>query len=101
MNVTVIFLRVLIDAGATFLLIGPSTCGRMWRRPTSLGEGHSMSRILGILIVLCALLLGACDNKPTDTSDHLLKEHKRALDKAKEVDKLTREAAERQRKVME
>lgn len=59
-----------------------------------------MSRSISITILLCALFLGACSSgeKQTDSSDHLLSEHKRALDKAKEVEQLTREAAERQRK---
>lgn len=62
-----------------------------------------MSRITGITIVLCALLLGGCNSgdKQIDNSDHLLKEHKRALDKAKEVDRLASELANRQRKALE
>jgi hypothetical protein len=61
----------------------------------------SMSRIIATALVLCALFLGACDQKKVDSSDHLLKEQKRALEKAKEVDRLTREAMERQRKALE
>lgn len=60
-----------------------------------------MTKIIGIIAVFCAFLLGACEREQTDNSDHLLKEHKRALDKAKDVDRLTRDAAERQRKAME
>jgi hypothetical protein len=76
---------------------------RLTDTPTLQARNYRMARIVSIAIVLCALLMGGCNSgdKPTDTSDHLLKEHKRALDKAKEVDRLAREAADRQRKSLE
>ncbi|MFA5516899.1 MAG: hypothetical protein WDA20_11495 [Desulfuromonadales bacterium] len=61
-----------------------------------------MLRIFLLSIVFCTLALGACSpEKPTDSSDHLLSEQKKALDKAKDVDRLAREAAERQRRDLE
>jgi hypothetical protein len=62
-----------------------------------------MIRTIGTGIVLCALILAGCNSgdKQVDNSEHLLKEHKRALDKAKDVDRLAREMADRQRKSLE
>jgi hypothetical protein len=60
-----------------------------------------MIRIL-VSSVLCALLLGACEAGPkSDSSDHLLQAQKRALDKAKDADRLARDRAERLRKDLE
>lgn len=62
-----------------------------------------MCRIFFVSLAFCALTLGACSpgEKQTDNSDHILKEQKKALDKAKAVDRLADEAAERQRKALE
>lgn len=42
---------------------------------------------LTVLMIMIGLLAG-CGGDEKDTSDHLLKEHKQAIDKAKDVQKL-------------
>jgi hypothetical protein len=69
---------------------------------TKIFAEDNMIRSIGITMALCTLL-AACEggDRQGSNSGHIYTEHKQALDKAKEVDRLAREAAERQRKVME
>ncbi len=66
-------------------------------------EGMNMKRSAQLFLVLSAVLLSACSNESDEQGevrkdDHVWKAQTEALEKARNVDKLLQDAAEKQRK---